>query len=1016
MKANETTDEKEKAAAGNTNTGVRMQAAGAASLPSGIEAVGMRNSLVGLDGRVDGAGRGGEGADGKKKNQIVPKSLFDEVVERDTAVEVGDGGTNMWWDPQVEERERCRQQQPMDRLRSRLLTSRLSRQDACMQGARRAPRELSEGGEHVTPEAAAMKRADVMRLSVAVPGSQAAAEATPVPAPGGDLDDSNAALLHGGDGTGRPSVEEDDADQLTPLDSAKYVMHRKVQEVMRKVGPTLSKVAQVPCRPPRRPPLHMQLQLRVTLELCTQDTARRLLDRAQGDVRIAIAIARTACLPRTPRTKEAGLAALEKGRQAALRTAAAASGARTKAQPQTRLWEKAARNVAVSSAVTPPCTPPAAGDALSLGSPAPALAPAAVPALHAAPTSDGALSLPSAESAAGSSGRSVFDILPIGRRLCASPDDVSACGGVALDPAKLAMGDESAGCDPAPAVIGAPACVSAATVHVGHIAIETKAPYVSSDPLAADDSKVQMSGALRGRLRDLLGSHASPVAGKPVIESIEQPPAQPCQPCQPAVGARDPKPGEVSGAAHEIELTGVRLMEVGGSELQPVVVPVSSVSQGRLSGELAASLHARLQGAAGRGDKQHRLPRTLPLPPGGSLKTSAAQVDAAQRALESAQASGAPREPLRPVDSNLSPPRDVMKALPSTPKDQSPLRAWGSDAFAPPPAAGRGGAEVRSVTQLAAGMKEARLAACARVESARALETPCSKALKALAREMHLDDHCSPVDEEKAPRPNGCAQTPRSSMLATSLDVTADTPGTQLLQEMRREARDMRQGHAALVSERDAGRAMALPAADCELLLSVGKTARTSPALAVRLLCDACRFLPGFRTASAILGVDGCARVPVCGLCPMPGSLLMLPFALTRRAICSFSPASSPAPRARRAASSHPRRPRGDAGNRRGGARRRCCRRRAVRRVAAALRLDSRRVFWRRVVRGRLARGCTPAARADTWRSDVRRGVGRRVGGAARWRRGDAGADAVAHPLACHRPHPVPLAAVCRRA
>ena len=138
----------------------------------------------------------------------------------------------MWWDPQAEQR------QSIDRLHSRLLTSRLSRQDACMQGARRGPGELeADGGEkhvEVPAKPSAAVRAEAMRLTVAVPGSGAGAQ----------VDAGGAKLSHDEERMGRETSREseDDADRLTPLDSAKYVMHRKVQEVIRRVGSKLNKV------------------------------------------------------------------------------------------------------------------------------------------------------------------------------------------------------------------------------------------------------------------------------------------------------------------------------------------------------------------------------------------------------------------------------------------------------------------------------------------------------------------------------------------------------------------------------------------------------------------------------------------------------------------------------------------------------------------------------------------------------------------------------------------------------
>ena len=473
-----------------------------------------------------------------------------------------------------------------------------------------------------------------------------------------------------------------------------------------------------------------------------------------------------ACLPRTPRAKEAGLAALEAGRRATIRATA-------KPQPQTRLWEKAARNVAMSSAVTPPSTPPGPGGShplMGCSSPAAAVMEAASLAPLEEPSQGAAL----LQSDAANTSRSVFDILPIGRRCSESREDGSFAAASAGQPGQLAARD----------------------------AVRTHARYVSSDPLASNEGKVYMSVELRRRLCKLVPGAVEARREAVAATSVDKSAA--------IAGERSQTEGGAAPAtAQEIELTGVRLMEVGGSELQAVVVPASSVSERKLSGGEEASLHARLQTAARKHDPRNRV-RTLPLPAGGSLKELMTHDAAKDDKHEQSTKVCAPHEapPLPPPHVRFGPtasppPRAGLKALPSTPKDQSPLRTIGGDAFA-----------LETVAKRDEGVPAAM----------KAMETPCSKALKALAREMLGED--------------GCAQTPGSSTHMISLDATADTPGTQLLQEMRREARDMTKGHTALVLERDSGRALAQQAD--EILVSVAKILRTSPALAVSQCTQKC--------------------------------------------------------------------------------------------------------------------------------------------------------------------------------
>ena len=128
-----------------------------------------------------------------------------------------------------------------------------------------------------------------------------------------------------------PTPATSSAREVTPLDWEKSVQHEKIAEVMRRVGPALNK-----------------------------ETACRLLSRAEGDVSVAVAIARAAALPRTPRTRQAGRASFEAGRRTA---AANASGGRVlggsegdvkqetqtaqrQTHPKTRLLEMAAMNAA----------------------------------------------------------------------------------------------------------------------------------------------------------------------------------------------------------------------------------------------------------------------------------------------------------------------------------------------------------------------------------------------------------------------------------------------------------------------------------------------------------------------------------------------------------------------------------------------------------------------------------------------------------------------------------------------
>ena len=676
---------------------IHRQHAGAGESPTVLRLQGMKKLLTAVQHRLSkdaGGDDGGGGSDGKAadvqerveveakpKNQIVPKTLFGG---EEASNPQPDAGAGMWWDAQFEKRQQLAQQQSIDRLQSRLLTCRLSR-DGASAGASDPNHGEQNGHDMVTPlkqGTSAAKRAEAMRLTIAVPGVAASSVNKPLERVQFAAEES--AGPHGGRMVARHSVEdEDEVDMLTPLNSASYVMHKRVQEVMRQVGGAMNK-----------------------------DTARRLLDRAQGDVRVAIAIARTVALPRTPRTKAAGLGSLEAGRRAVMSSAGVDGG--PKYQPQTRLWQKAAAAAATSSALTPTSSPPP-----SLLAESPEPNPAPKPQL------------------------TVFDILPIGR----------------------------SGSEDSPPGVGVRGDV-----------VQERKKYVSSDPLNPAVKAVKMSSVLKMRLPKLL----------PDVTAVHPAVARAANRANAVVDAN--KDAVRTQHTEQIQKTGLRLMEVDGRRLMPVIVPTCSVPKAKHQKPSAqvAGAHAGMDGT--------KPPRPLPLPPGGTLESVGCEDNSLESKTAATSAGGA--QPMSPDGKECG-----AKALPTTPKDQSPLRTMGSDGWVQ-----------KNDENIDANVSDPvakPLEASGVVLGAQGMEqTPCSKAVHKLALEM---------------QDAGIACTPGSKIFS-SVDMTSDdTPGTNLIREMQREAREVGKERSALITERDLQ--LSLAPGTHNLLLEVKGLLRHSPML-----------------------------------------------------------------------------------------------------------------------------------------------------------------------------------------
>jgi len=695
-----------------------------------------------------------------------------------------------------------------------LLASRLSREGGAAEGAAgahvQAPGMGTAAHRHVTPlkqGTSGAKRAAAMRLDIAVPGNSQHEQSRGACALQceGFNGTNEASEAHGGVAPERESME-DEVDMLTPLDSETYLMHKRVQEVMRKVGPALNK-----------------------------ETARRLVLRAQGDVRVAVAIARTAVLPRTPRTKEAGLAALEAGRQAALHMAVVHAGAAHAAPaqhfpPQTHVWEKAALATATSSAVTPPSFPPPP----SLEHVGVAQRHCGALNVHSGPDDDEAKTsrdLPShthqagfvacghtnAQDEAADARRTVFDILPIGRRSLSPTGQATSAARTTLFIA--AMGVLLKGGGERQSDAG-----------------EKKA-YVSSDPLT-HVKHVHMSPVLRCRLGKLLPD----ASAKSTVEVAHQwASASHIQ----AHCAHAPAAANSNSNAHMRSLSGADecaarrapgdSLEVAGSGWHPVFVPSTSLStsQSNCTSGVVAMQHSEACRGATKKEKRHKKARPLPLPRGGCLSS----VGCADDTEHDYTAPHPPHwEPQSPgcddnKDGNYA---QESKALPSTPKDQSPLRSWGGHAWD------------QANDDDSYNVQGSRLRFPQLVHE-KALELPVAR--QGLETQSSSDVHhmqtclteCSTPPRSSAHRIHSEMNTSTlHSTILRSLDETAQTPESTLPAEIYQEALALNLGHACIVSERDLLGSLA-PASQgssttCgeisdDVLTAVQKVQRTNPVL-----------------------------------------------------------------------------------------------------------------------------------------------------------------------------------------
>ena len=154
--------------------------------PSVLRVQSMRKLLTAVQHRIGNGARGNDGGgmgekatdvddkakmETKTKNQIVPKTLFGG--EEGSAHDAGPG---VWWDAQFEKRQQLAQQQSIDRLHSRLLNCRLSRDGAAgdFNAAANVDNKNENGHGMVTPlkqGSSAANRAEAMRLTIAVPGA-----------------------------------------------------------------------------------------------------------------------------------------------------------------------------------------------------------------------------------------------------------------------------------------------------------------------------------------------------------------------------------------------------------------------------------------------------------------------------------------------------------------------------------------------------------------------------------------------------------------------------------------------------------------------------------------------------------------------------------------------------------------------------------------------------------------------------------------------------------------------------